>query len=67
MSTLKAALIAASIALVAGSSMAAAQSSAKSRAAEQARAAYAATNWYSGHSGNVAADTTREGLVMTSQ
>lgn len=67
MSILKTTLVATSIVVVAGAS-AFAQQSAKPRLSDNARAAYAASFAGSGyHPGNVAADTTREGLVATSQ
>lgn len=67
MSILKTTLVAASIAVIAGSS-AFAQTTKQSRMSDNARAAYAAAvTWNGSHPGNVAADTTREGLVATSQ
>lgn len=68
MSILKTTLVAASIAVLAGSSAFAQQRSVQPRMSDNARAAYAAVFVGSGyHPGNTAADTTREGLVATSQ
>lgn len=68
MSILKTTLVAASIAVLAGSSAFAQQSYKQSRMSDNARAAYAASfTWGGYHPGNVASDTTREGLVATSQ
>lgn len=62
----KTTVLAASIALAAGSSAFA--QTYKSRTNADARAAYAAQFAGSGyHTGNIASDTTREGLVMTNQ
>lgn len=66
MSIVKTTLIAASLALVATSAFAAQNH--RARAAADARAAYAAaTTWTGSHPGNLASDTSREGLVQTSQ
>lgn len=68
MSILKTTLVATSIVVVAGASAFAQQSAKQPRLSDNARAAYAASFAGSGyHPGNVAADTTREGLVATSQ